>query len=55
MAEKYVVDENGKNVSVILPIKDYEMMMDALEEAAAERAYLRVKRERKSLFLPGKP
>ena len=51
MAEKFVVDERGKRVSVILPIKEYEKMMNALEDAADERAYLRAKR-RKEEFIP---
>ena len=53
MAEKFVVDERGKRVSVILPIKEYEKMMNALEDAADERAYLRAKR-RKEEFIPAR-
>jgi PHD/YefM family antitoxin component YafN of YafNO toxin-antitoxin module len=31
MSARYVVDENGKRVSVILPIKEYERMVEELE------------------------
>ncbi len=39
MAQMVVTDEKGKKVGVIVPIKDYEKMMKALENAADERAY----------------
>lgn len=32
MGAQYVVDENGKHVSVILPIEEYEHLIEALEE-----------------------
>jgi hypothetical protein len=32
MSARYVVDENGKRVSVILPIKEYERMVEELED-----------------------
>jgi len=36
---RYIVDENGKRVSVILPIEEYEGILEELEELADIRAY----------------
>ena len=32
MGAQYVVDENGKHVSVILPIEEYERLIEELED-----------------------
>jgi len=32
MDAQYVVDENGKRISVILPIEEYERLIEALED-----------------------
>ena len=40
---KYVRDEKGKRVSVIVDIRDYKMMREALEELESIRAYDRAK------------
>ena len=32
METRYVVDDNGKRVSVIVPIEEYESMLEELEE-----------------------
>ncbi len=48
MEARYVVDENGKRVSVILPIEEYERMVEELEEfedILARRAYDEAKAE----------
>ena len=37
--ERYVVDEKGKRVGVILDIEDYEKLLAGLEELEAIRAY----------------
>ena len=34
----YIVDENGKPVSVILPVEEYERMVEALEDLEDARA-----------------
>jgi hypothetical protein len=39
MSARYVVDESGKRVSVILPIEEYEGMLEELEELEDIRAY----------------
>ncbi len=36
---KYVVDEKGKAVSILLDVKDYRRMLAELEELEAIRAY----------------
>ena len=38
MEARYIVDENGKRVSVILPIEEYERMVEKLEDIADARA-----------------
>jgi PHD/YefM family antitoxin component YafN of YafNO toxin-antitoxin module len=42
---RYIVDENGKRVSVILPIEEYERLIEALEELEDIRAYDEAKAE----------
>ena len=34
MEARYIVDENGKRVSVILPAEEYERLLEELEEQA---------------------
>ena len=38
MSARYVVDENGKRVSIILPIEEYERLIEELEDAEDARA-----------------
>lgn len=45
MSARYVVDENGKRVSVILPVEEYERLIEALEELEDIRAYDEAKAE----------
>ena len=37
--ERFVVDENGTRVGVLLEIDDYTKLIDALEELESIRAY----------------
>ena len=37
--ERYVVDENGKRVGVILDMTDYEKLLEEVEELESIRAY----------------
>ena len=37
--ERYVVDENGTSVSVLLDVRDYQRLLEELEELEAIRAY----------------
>jgi PHD/YefM family antitoxin component YafN of YafNO toxin-antitoxin module len=39
MEARYIVDENGKYVSVILPIEEYERLIEALEDLEDVRLY----------------
>ena len=48
MEVHYIVDENGKRVSVILPVEEYERMVEELEDyedILAVQAYDRAKAE----------
>ncbi len=45
MEARYIVDENGKRVGVILPVEEYERMVEALEEVEDVRAYDEAKAE----------
>lgn len=51
MKTQYTTDITGKKVSVILPIKDYEKILDELEELEDIKAYDRAK-ARKSEAVP---
>jgi PHD/YefM family antitoxin component YafN of YafNO toxin-antitoxin module len=51
MRTQYITDTTGKKVSVILPIRDYEKIMDELEELEDIKAYDRAK-ARKSEPIP---
>ena len=37
--ERYVVDENGNRIGVILDIADYQQLLEELEELECIRAY----------------
>ena len=37
--ERYVVDETGKRVGVLLDIKEYQKLLEELEELESIRAY----------------
>ena len=37
--ERYVVDENGNRVSVLLDMQDYRRLLESLEELESIRAY----------------
>jgi len=41
----YAVDENGKRVSVILPVEEYERLLEELEELEDIRLYDEAKAE----------
>jgi PHD/YefM family antitoxin component YafN of YafNO toxin-antitoxin module len=38
METRYVTDENGKRIGVILDVREYERLMEALEDLADLRA-----------------
>lgn len=39
LKERFIVDENGKRVGVLLDIEDYHRLLEELEELEAIRAY----------------
>ncbi len=45
MEARYIVDENGKRVSVILDIEDYRRMVEELEDLEDIRLYDEAKAE----------
>ena len=48
---QFITDAGGKKVAVILPVKDYEKMLDELDEYACIKAYDKAK-ARKQEFIP---
>jgi len=51
MKTQYVTDDHGKKVAVIVPVKDYEKLMDELDELECIKAYDKAK-ARKQEFIP---
>ena len=49
--ENFVTDANGKKLAVMLPIKEYNRMIEALEDAEDVKAYDKVM-SRKQEFIP---
>ncbi len=43
MSARYMVDENGKRVGVLLNIEEYERMIEELEELEDARAVMEVR------------
>lgn len=39
LQEKYITDEQGKRIGVLLDIEEYEKILEELEELEAIRAY----------------
>lgn len=42
---QYITDESGKRVSVVLPVEEYERLIEALEDAEDVRLYDEAKAE----------
>ena len=51
MKTQFVTDDHGKTVAVIVPVKDYEKLMDELDELECIKAYDKAK-ARKQEFVP---
>lgn len=45
MKTQFITDDNGNKLAVILPIKDYEKMVEELEEIEDIRLYDEAKKE----------
>jgi hypothetical protein len=43
LSTTYITDNNGKKISAVLPIKQYQYILDALEELEDIRAYDKAK------------
>ncbi len=43
MKTQFVTDDKGKKVAVLIPLKEYEKMMDELDELACVKIYDSVK------------
>ena len=39
LKEKYITDENGNRIGVVLDLEEYHKLLEALEELEAIRAY----------------
>lgn len=39
MKPQYIVDENGKKVSVVLSVEEYEQLLDELDDAYCSKLY----------------
>ncbi len=51
MKNQFITDITGQKVAVILPIKDYEKILEELDEYACIKAYDKAK-ERKQEYIP---
>lgn len=51
MKTQFVTDDHGKKVAVILPVKNYEKIMDELEELECIRAYDKAKSRKQEFVL----
>lgn len=52
---KYLTDEHGKRIGVVLAVKDYAKMIEALEDLDDIRAYDEARPQKKRQFLSGVP
>lgn len=51
MKNQFITNDTGQKVAVILPMKDYETMLDELDEYACIKAYDKVKAHKQE-FIP---
>lgn len=51
LKQQFITDNQGKNIAVLLPIKEYEKLMDELDELECVKAYDRAK-EGEQEFIP---
>ncbi len=52
MKKHFVIDADGKNVAVLLPLKDYNKLLDDQDELNCIRAFDRAKVKRNKNFIP---
>jgi len=46
MKTHFITDDNGKKISVVLPVKDFEKMIEELEELEDIKLYDEAKRQK---------
>ena len=46
MKENYIIDKNGKTTDVVIPKKDYDRMLEYIQELEDIAAYDRAKKEK---------
>ncbi len=51
MQTHFITDTNGKKVSAVLPIKDYEIILEQLDELACIQAYDIAKTKKKKSYV----
>jgi hypothetical protein len=52
MHPQFITDTKGKKISAVLPIKDYEMMLEQLDELACIKEYDKAKSKKNQQFIP---
>jgi len=51
MQTQFITDKKGNKISVVVPIKEYEQILEQLDELACIRAYDKAK-SKKQQFVP---
>ena len=51
MKKQFVTDMNGKNIAVLIPLNEYNKMLDELDELNCIRAYDKVKSKKSKKFI----
>ena len=51
MRTQFITDTKGNKISAVLPIKEYEMMLDKLDELECIKAYDKAKAKKKHEFI----
>ena len=51
MQTQFITDTNGNKISAIVPIKEYKLMLERLDELACIEAYDKAKAKKKQQFI----
>ncbi len=51
MQTQYITDTNGKKISAVLPIKQFEAMLEQMDELACIKAYDKAKAKKNQQFV----
>lgn len=52
MQPQFITDTKGKKISAVLAIRDYEMILEQLDELACIKEYDKVKARKNRQFIP---